>query len=200
MIIVIEGPDQVGKATQTKMLAEMFRFLGSSVAQVEIPFKDPLIHPLIYWMLANGSAKKYPNLFQFVQFLNKFIFQTIFLLPLMLNSDFIILDRWSISSIVYGDATGVNKTFNRFLFWFLVKADYTFILTGKTYKRNDAQDVYEKDDSLQRAVRIGYVDWVLENPEGHFLISNEGTKKDVHNRLTDALVENGVPELLGTIC
>lgn len=200
MIIVIEGPDQVGKATQTKMLAQRFRLLGSSVAQVEIPFKDPLIRPLIYWMLANGSAKKYPNLFQFVQFFNKFIFQTIFLLPLMLNSDFIILDRWSISSIVYGDATGVNKAFNRFLFWFLVKADYTFILTGKTYKRNDAQDVYEKDDSLQNAVRIGYVDWALENPEGHFLISNEGTKEDVHDRLTDTLVENGVSKLLGTIC
>ena len=188
-LIVVEGPDQVGKATQVALLSNTLRKVGNSVAQVEVPFKDGATHPLIYWMLRNGTAKKNPNLFQFVQFLNKFVFQVFFLFPLMLVSDYVVLDRWSISSLVYGDATGVNQTFNRFLFWFLIKADCTFVIQGKTYKRNDEQDAYEKDSKLQADVKEGYARVAEENSGDHFLISNEGSKQEVHERILLVLAD-----------
>lgn len=186
-IIAIEGPDKAGKATQTAMLAHYLCRYGERVSLVEVPFNDGSTYKLIYWMLCNGLAKKRPNTFQFIQFLNKFIFQWTILLWLRLTSDVVVLDRWSLSAIVYGDATGVNKTFNRLLYWLLKKADVTVVLHGPSFKRDSVDDVYEKDSDLQLAVRRGYYDWVIEHPFDHELVDNQGSKEDVHSRIVDAI-------------
>jgi thymidylate kinase len=138
-------------------------------------------------MLRNGQAKLYPNMFQFVQFLNKFVFQWTYLLWLRLTCDVVIMDRWSLSAIVYGDATGVNWTLNRILYWLLVKPDVTVVLHGSSFKRKTVDDVYEKDSALQLTVRKGYYDWVQENPDDHELIDNQGTKDEVHERILSAI-------------
>lgn len=186
-LVAIEGPDKVGKQTQTKMLAHALRRYGDRVAQVEVPFNDKATHRLIYWMLRTGRAKTYPNAFQFVQFLNKLVFQWTVLLFLRLTNDYVVLDRWSLSAIVYGDATGVNSTFNRVLYHLLARPAATLILHGSPFKRNTVDDVYEKDSDLQVAVRKGYYGWAMEHPEDHDLINNQGTKDEVHDRITSAV-------------
>lgn len=186
-LVAIEGPDKVGKQTQSNMLAHSLRRYGERVSLVEVPFRDGVTHPIIYWMLKNGKAKTYPNLFQFVQFLNKFVFQWTILLWLRFVCDFVVLDRWSLSAIVYGDATGVNKSFNRVLCWLLKSPDITVVLHGASYKRKSVDDVYEKDSTLQLAVRKGYYDWVQEHPSDHELIDNQGTVDEVHERILDAV-------------
>lgn len=186
-LVAIEGPDKVGKQTQSQMLAHVLRRYGDKVALVEVPFNDRLTYPLIYWMLKHGQAKRYPNLFQFVQFLNKFIFSWTYLLWLRLTCAYVVLDRWSLSAIVYGDATGVNPTFNRLLYWLLTKPDLTVVLHGLSFRRQEADDVYEKDTDLQKAVRRGYYDWAQEHPFDHELIDNQGSKDEVHERIMDAV-------------
>ncbi len=186
-IIALEGCDKVGKATQSNMLAHSLRRYGDKVALVEIPFRDEFTRPLIYWMLRNGKAKTYPNLFQFVQFLNKLMFQWTVLLWLRLTCAYVVLDRWSLSAIVYGDATGVNPTLNRLLYWLLESPDVTVVLHGTSFKRKSVDDVYEKDSALQLAVRRGYYDWVQEHPSDHELIDNQGTVDEVHERILDAV-------------
>lgn len=182
-IIAIEGPDKHGKATQSKMLAHSLRRYGDRVALVEVPFNDRVTHRLIYWMLTNGFAKRYPNVFQFVQFLNKLLFQWTYLLWLRLSYDFVILDRWRLSAVVYGDATGVNKTFNRVLYHLLKPAHLTVVLHGISFKRKEADDVYEKDSSLQEAVKAGYREWALDHLNDHLLVLNTNGRDWIHDTI-----------------
>lgn len=188
-LVAIEGPDKVGKATQSQMLAHVLRRYGDRVVLVEIPVNDGVTYPLIYWMLHNGKAKVYPNLFQFIQFLNKLVFQWTKLLWLWLTCAYVVLDRWSLSTIVYGDATGVNPTFNRLLYWLLKKPDVTVVLHGSSFKCQEADDVYEKDSALQIAVCKGYYNWAQEHPLDHEPIDNQGTRDEVHERIVAVINE-----------
>lgn len=191
-LVAVEGPDKVGKQTQVAMLAHTLRRYGDRVAQVEVPFNDRLTYRAIYWMLRNGRAKTWPNAFQFVQFVNKFIFQWTYLLWLRLTCDFIVLDRWSLSAIVYGDATGVTPWFNRVMYHLLVRPELTLILHGPSFKRNTVDDSYEKDSTLQKAVREGYYDWALDHPDDHELINNQGARDEVHATVMGTMIHAGV--------
>lgn len=184
--IAIEGADRCGKQTQSKMLTEALAKRGYNVRLMEVPVNDGVTYRLIYWMLKNGTAKRLPNLFQFVQFLNKLIFQVTWLFWLSYTNDYVIFDRWSLSSVVYGNATGTNRTFVRFLYELLKKPDMTIVLHGARHTE-DTEDVYERDTVLQQNVRKGYLDWALRFPSNHELIDNQGTRDDVHVRLMNSL-------------
>ncbi len=190
-LVAIEGPDKHGKATQSKLLVKSFIDNRNKATLVEVPFKG-LTHKVIYWMLANSLAKRFPNVFQFVQFLNKLMFQ-IFVLPiLMLFNDYVVLDRWSLSAIVYGDATGVNKTFNRILYHLLLKPDMTLVMYGRSFKRAGKSDTYEKDTSLQEAVKKGYFMWALEHHKDHEIISNHDTIENVQQLMLCTLAHANI--------
>jgi thymidylate kinase len=182
-LIAIEGPDRVGKATQSKMLVEKLKKFCFTAVRKEVPFNDFITHRVIYWMLHNGYAKRFPNAFQFVQFVNKFLFQFTVLLYLRLTYDYVILDRWSLSAVVYGDATGVNPAFNRFLYSLLVRPDLTLVLEGSRFNRNDKADTYETDTTLQAMVKSGYRAWAESHPVDHRIINNIGTPQQVQRRI-----------------
>ena len=46
-IIVVEGPDRVGKATQSRMLKEKLTFLGKRAKIIEVPIKSPFNFMLV---------------------------------------------------------------------------------------------------------------------------------------------------------
>ena len=190
MIIVIEGPDKVGKATQSKMLTESLNRNGWTATRVEVPVKG-LTHKAIYWMLDKGWARRLPNLFQFVQFLNKLAFQLLELPSLEDEYDYVVLDRWKLSAVVYGDASGTNPRFNRLLCSLLREAESTLVIYGPSFKRGD-DDSYEADAKLQQDVRDGYRRWVGDHPSNHELVSNDGPIDEVHQRLLCVLVHAGV--------
>lgn len=185
-LIVIEGPDKCGKQTQSNMLTEALQKAGHRVKLVEVPVKSPVTYRLIYWMLRNGFAKTLPNVFQYVQFLNKFFFQVFHLVLMRWCYDFIVFDRWSLSSIVYGDAGGASKRFTRFLFRRLWQPDGTIIMVGAALS-GETTDVYESDNSLQSKVRIGYAEWFAFHPDKCVMIDNTGTRPEVHLRIMNNL-------------
>ena len=192
LIVAIEGPDRVGKKTQTKMLVDRLESRAYKVATFEIPKTSLVTYDLIYWFLNSGLAKKLPNVFQTIQFFNKWFFQ-FKLLVLRWFYDVIVLDRWSLSSIVYGDETGANKTYVRFLYWFLREPDVTIILNGTSPSIGELKDSYERDTSLQSKVRRGYAAWCVENHDRSFeLVDNQGTRKEVHARILKLLYESYV--------
>jgi len=184
-VVAICGPDKSGKATQSKMLAHTLKRYGDRAVRVEVPFNDRVTHRVLYWMLRNGTAKSHPNLFQIIQFFNKLFFQWTVLLWLRLTCSWVVLDRWSLSAIVYGDATGVNKTLNTFLYHLLMKPDLTLILTGSSYDRKSVDDSYESDSDLQKNVRMGYMTWAARHlHKGRFdIIGSYGTRDEVHERV-----------------
>jgi thymidylate kinase len=190
-LIAVEGPDRVGKATQSKFIVDAFNATKKRSVRIEIPFNDGLTYRLVYNMLKNGIAASWPNLFQFVQFLNKFLFQ-VFVLPwYILKYDYVVLDRWSLSAVVYGDAGGASPCINRAEYALLVEPAATVVLLGSA-RGECNEDVYEKNAGLQTLVRVGYHDWVQRHPEKFRIVDCTGSKLEVHQRFISALVEMGV--------
>jgi dTMP kinase len=185
-IIVIEGPDRCGKATQSKLLRDRLASFGVASTIVEVPVRSAVTYRIIYWMLQNGLAKKFPKLFQVLQFLNRKIFQILDLPGLENEYDVIIFDRWSLSSIVYGEASGVSKDFTIKLSKHLRQPDHTFILLGHSFP-HDAEDVYESDVNLQEDVRIRYSLWAANHPHVTTVIDCQQNKKKISKQIREVL-------------
>lgn len=185
-MIVIEGCDQVGKQTQSRLLAAFLNERGYRAALVECPIRDGLTHPVIYWMLKNGKAVKYPTIFQFIQHLNKKIFQA-FMLPFIERENhFVIMDRWSLSSIAYGTASGADHEWMMDWFRSLRTPDLNVFLDGKSHSSR-ADDDYEKDSKLQATARKTYQLWVTSNPKNCVTIDCQGSQMSVHHRILEAV-------------
>ena len=189
-LIVIEGPDKVGKETQSKLLLSQLRMTGHRATLVEVPVHDVLTYKVIYWMLQNGLAMTRPNMFQWFQYANKRLFQEYTLPDLEKTNDYVILDRWDLSAIVYGAASGASSERTEELCARLRKPDLTLVLHGKSHiDRRD--DVYEKNNDLQLRVRALYHDWATKHEDCE-LISCEGSRMEVHGRIVKALSSHGL--------
>ena len=164
ILVSFEGPDAVGKETQAKMLCNYYNLNNIRAVYYEFPLNDSgvmlssVTFKSIKKMLTSGFANKYPNLFQAVQFMNKFFFNALTLPKLMNAYDVIILDRWSASVLVYGYASNVNKKLALKMFTSLRHADMTVILNGSSFNK-DNKDSYEKDNELQTRVKKYYTEY-----------------------------------------
>lgn len=185
-IIVFEGADRCGKATQSSLLRDHIQSLGRSAAIVEVPIRSAVTYRIVYWMLKNGLAKKLPKTFQVLQFLNRKFFQLHTLPRLEREYDYIILDRWSLSTIIYGGAEGVSRRFTVGLSKFLREPDHTVVLLGKSFP-HEAEDVYESDLALQEKVREGYAQWVMCNHEKASLHNCRQEKKMLSKKIQSVL-------------
>jgi len=192
-IIVIEGPDRVGKQTQTRLLKRKLSERGFSSTVIEVPIKSAVTYRIIYWMLQNGLAKKFPKIFQWFQYMNRKIFQVFKLPHLEKNHDCIIMDRWSLSTIVYGVAEGVPLEYTMKLARKLREPDHTIILHGDSHV-HEAEDSYEADSELQKNVRIEYAKWAKNNPKTTTLIDCRQEKKVISKRIRNVLYERGILE------
>jgi thymidylate kinase len=181
-IIVIEGPDRCGKATQSALLCEYLWQCGKKAKVVEVPIHDKITYDAIYWMLEKGHAKKFPRVFQLTQFLNRWLFQTKELSDLDHEYDYLIFDRWSLSTTVYGKASGVDDGFVNYFYKKLRKPDFTLVLLGKPHS-HVAEDVYEKDNELQEKVRKLYADWVNKHPREAHVVASDRSKESVFTEI-----------------
>jgi dTMP kinase len=186
-IIVFEGADRCGKATQSAALKSYLEKAGKSVALIEVPIYDNITYPLIYWMLKNGLAKKMPKFFQWLQCTNRLLFQCFDLSELEHLHDFIIFDRWSLSSVIYGLAEGVDPDYCSSLYRKLRKPDFTFLLLGKAHS-HQAEDSYESDKSLQENVKDLYAAWALMKPKESLVIDCAQQKEKITERVVDKLI------------
>jgi dTMP kinase len=189
--LVIEGPDRCGKATQSNILCDYLKLTGKKAVVVEVPIKSNIIHGVIYWMLGNGLAKKFPRLFQWFQYFNRQIFQWTVLPRLEKSYDFIIMDRWSLSTVVYGEASGVSQEFTKKLYDRLKVPDCTIILLGQSHA-HIAEDVYESDQKLQLSVRKIYKEWADQNIDKSQVINCNQTIEEVSRDLLNSLKVFGI--------
>ena len=190
-MIVVEGPDRVGKFTQTHLLKEYITRIGLAAVVVEVPIRSAITYRAIYWMLQNGLAKKFPKIFQWFQFINRKIFQMYTLPVLEEHYDFIIMDRWSLSTIVYGIAEGVPKAYTIGLAKKLREPDFTIILFGEAHE-HVAEDSYEADRDLQDKVKLGYLTWALNNQKVCTTINCRHDKMHISRSMQDVLHLNGI--------
>lgn len=193
-LIVIEGPDKSGKATQSKLLAKTLNDDGFSAVRVEVPIKKSLTGSLIYSMLKSGTVARHPLAFQFLQFVNKFTFQLFSLRKLMRSNDYVILDRWSLSSLVYGVVSGCPEWYVFALYYPLVKPDMTFVMHGRTFDRNaktleekGTDDAYESDNKFMSRIKRKYIAMTMKlsmKAHGKFmLVSNLSDVDDINRKI-----------------
>lgn len=188
--IALEGPDRVGKKTQSEMLQVALQKIGKKALVVEVPWDDGLTYKLIYHMLEHDQASKYPTLFQIFQNVNKILCQYI-KMSTFEKYDFIIFDRWRLSSFVYGSLTDANMKVVKFLFDRLLCPDRTIVLLGKRLTEK-AEDEYERNDSLQARVRQMYA-FAYEHERGVIRINVDSTtRENVHEKIIAALYRSGL--------
>lgn len=190
--VSIEGGDSLGKATQVSILKDALQKLGCRTRAVEVPVKSLITYHVIYFMLRSGLALKFPRLFHFVQFMNKFFWQVIVLPFLVRKYDALILDRWSVSYWVYGLETGLSREgWLMRLYNVFYKPDAVIVLAGSRHG-NERRDQYEKDDSLQERVRVGYALWAVQHPEVCKVINANQDVLDVHTDVISVLYEKNL--------
>ncbi len=159
-VVVIEGCDMLGKATQSQLLAKRLSYRRgySDVGLLEVPIRDKLSYPRIYEMLADGRAKKYPSTFQALHILNRILYQESSLKNEVDKYDALVFDRWNASSYAYGRAAGIEHDELMCELDLVATADLTIILEGKPFHK-DNLDTYEADAPFQVAVRSAYYEW-----------------------------------------
>jgi thymidylate kinase len=110
----------------------------------------------------------------------------------MCEYDYIVLDRWSLSALIYGMATGLGRADCEDQFAALIRPDATIVLVGKALS-DKKDDVYEADTYIQRRVRELYTDWAINNTHnGGRMIHASGNRGEVHLNVLDALRHIGV--------
>ena len=185
VLLSCEGPDRVGKETQSRKLTDHLTDKGYLVVRAETPYKG-LTCQAIRWMLGNGLAIKWPTLFQLLHHANKLLFQTFVLPRLMSLADVVVLDRWDASEWVYGIASGASKSVVEWCYEQLFKPSWTFVFIGKM--KGKPTDDYEKDCALQARVNELYVKWAVSAGNVSILRIDEiGEKEEVHHAVLKEL-------------
>lgn len=198
-LVVIEGPDKVGKQTQTKMLVDALSsrtaltVIGDEkldkprqlkVESEEIPYNDGNTHKKIYEMLKNGDAVKHPEAFQTFHTANRMIWQRDVLPNLAQHHDVLVLDRWNISSWVYGRAGGCSDEMLKCVLDSIVEPDLVFVFDGEPFNTPErADDSYEANKTFVKTVRDGYRRWALENEGIAVPIDANRSRDEVHKEL-----------------
>ena len=150
-LIAFEGPDRVGKTTQVALVTQKLKSSGHRIQDYKIPWKDDSVtYDLIYSFLFSDKVRSYPMTFQAAQMENRLKFQEQVLDQI--RADLVLVDRWSLSSQVYGAAQGIKSSFYESD---LKQPDLTVIFDGQPFFKED-QDTLEMDWKLQTKVRSLY--------------------------------------------
>jgi len=146
---------------------------------VEVPYRDEVTHATIYRMLTDGAAMRFPVVFQTIQAMNRKLFQARVLPEFARFYDVIILDRWNLSTRVYGGADGVPDEVTDEVLSDIVQPDITFVFDGNPFPK-EGLDVYEANNAFQEKVREGYRSYCEKFPEMYVKIDANRAPEQVH--------------------
>lgn len=183
IIICIEGPDGTGKSTQVRRVAERLRRHGFKTYASDVPFDGPT-KKIIYWMLHNGLAKRWPITFQMIHFLNRLYWQILRYKALSTINDVAVLGRWRMSSYIYGKLEGLPSWLLHFMKYCMHEPTFTFILMGSNRGHDRDDDCYEGDIDLQRRLRREFIEQRQITPNSYQISSDEFI-----NDVTDQIIE-----------
>jgi thymidylate kinase len=190
-VISLEGSDCVGKTTQARLLLKGLACAGKRVVVLKLPMAQVVTGRAIYSMLESGAARRHPVLFQLLQLVDKLRLQATCLSDMLASQDYVVFDRWSTSSVVYGRATGVSDRVLRLCESLLVRPDIVIVLAGPGHARDRSNDSYEGSAELQQRVRDEYAVWLGRNKHG-VEVDASGPAAAVSSRIWNVLVARGI--------
>ena len=172
LLIVLEGIDQCGKTTISRLLKNKLEELNLKTIIQTFPDKSTLIGNVINSYL-QGNTKLSPQESHLLYSLNRHEKKN-FMEEKLYNNYNIICDRYIFSGIAYSLANGLDYTFCLNTEQYLIKPDLTFyfdISLSETNKRRKSlkTDIYETTN-FQSKVKEAYSkiknnDWIIINVE-----------------------------------
>lgn len=177
----------VGKATQARLLEQALLSRGFKTTTEEIPYQDRLTHSLLYEMLEQGSARSSPDAFQAIQCLNRIHFWQHYLPTLAMYHNVIVLDRWTLSTEIYGAAGGAHPDVTAHLLRHVCPADLNLVIDAPPWPKPD-RDVLERDNPFQSRVRTLYQEACAQDPVVNVKIDGARPVAVVHHEMLEVVL------------
>ena len=168
-IIAIEGIDQSGKRTQTRLLADELRRKGAKVSTISFPLYKSSSGKQIQRFLQ--GKQEYPaTALHMLYSLNRWENQEL-ITNLTEKSDFVIADRYYPSNLAYGVSRGLSLGWLQGLDRGLPTASLVIVLDVPVLssfgRKSSGRDVHERDKKLLLRVGLTYrtlakkLDWKM---------------------------------------
>ncbi len=189
MLVVIEGSDKAGKATQSTMLAERLSKEGFTVAVMSFPdYSTPIGNeiraflkeekncplPVRHMLLAANRWERKAEIERMLK-----------------EKDVLILNRYYQSNLVYGLASGLELEWLESLDSGLPKADVVIVLDVppevSLARMDDGADLFEKDREMMSKVPRLYRE--LASKYGWHIINGARGREEVHGDLAKIVCE-----------
>ncbi len=157
-IIALEGIDQSGKRTQTRLLADELKKKGAKVSTISFPiYKSPSGRQIQRFL--EGKQKHPATALHMLYSLNRWENQEQIIKPVQ-NSDFVIADRYYPSNLAYGVSRGLSLEWLQGLDRGLPTASLVIVLDvpvpASFARKSRGRDVHEKNRQLLAKVRRTY--------------------------------------------
>lgn len=194
-LIVIEGMDGTGTTTQSNLLVEYLKDLGLKAMRSAEPSSSPFGQEIRKWL--SEPIENEPNLLTmlalaFAADRMHHVHHT--LAPALKNYDFVIVDRYVLSSLVY-QGLHLPNSFIVEINRFALVPDATLVLdvSAKTAlerlgKREGNKEFYESRPMLEK-IRSRYVHFVNQDPENYILIDASLSVEQVHQQILKVIRE-----------
>lgn len=180
-IITIEGIDQSGKETQSKMLTSRLKDLGYSVGHMYFPeYETPIGREIRAFL--DGKRDYSPLVRQMLFVVNRYeMLDNIE--KLLEENDFVIADRYIPSGVAYGVVNGIDAEWAKSLERYLPQPDIVIVLdisseVSRSRKSEEKRDVYEKSYEFLDKVRNTYLE--LADEYGWIIIDASKHIQEVH--------------------
>ncbi|HZF21605.1 MAG TPA: dTMP kinase [Dongiaceae bacterium] len=157
-IIALEGIDQSGKRTQTRLLANELKKKGARISTISFPiYKSPSGRQIQRFL--EGKQRQSATALHMLYSLNRWENQEQ-IIKLVQNSDFVIADRYYPSNLAYGVSRGLSLEWLQGLDRGLPTASLVILLDVPVYssftRKSKRRDVHERDKQLLTKVRRTY--------------------------------------------
>ena len=168
-IIALEGIDQSGKRTQTRLLAEELERKGARVGTISFPiYRSPSGRQIQRFL---AGKQEYPaTALHMLYSLNRWENQEL-ITNLTEKSDFVIADRYYPSNLAYGVSRGLSLEWLQGLDRGLPTASLVIVLDVPVLssfgRKSSGRDVHERDKKLLLRVGLTYrklakkLDWKM---------------------------------------
>ena len=187
LLIAFEGLDQSGKQTQTERVRESVLAQGRECRMLSFPDYATAIGSEIARAL-HGEREYGPDVMQLMYVANRYERRTE-MAAWLEQGVVLVCDRYSASSIAYGEAQGLDASWLRDMQRYLPKADLTILLDiapeTAVQRKAKGRDRYERDLALLSRVRESYRRQAAQ--DGWVTVNGERQRDDVSADVVSAV-------------
>ncbi|HXW60294.1 MAG TPA: dTMP kinase [Myxococcota bacterium] len=192
-MIVIEGMDGAGTTTQSQLLLDYLNKIGLKAIKSAEPTKSPFGQEIRKWLATPIEKEPYLLTMLALAFAADRMHHVHHTLaPALKSYDFLIVDRYVLSSLVYQGLHLPNAYITEINRFALIP-DVTLVLDisakeaiNRLGERASDKDFYETKPTLEK-IRARYLHFVDQDLEHLVLIDASGSIEQVHNQIVSVV-------------